>query len=151
DDGFPYQEKATTGADGKFQFTLRREDFAKARRPEPWKQVMIVAAAPGCGLVWQSPVDPDKTESGSLWLAEALPGKGRVVDWQGKPIAGVTVGISMLYYASGQDGRPLPFDAPEEQKLGGGNMPVARLLPDIVTDRDGRFELTGLGRDRMVD
>ncbi len=86
-----------------------------------------------------------------------VPIHGRVVDLQGKPLAGVTVRVDGLSVPSAgdltpwleankQDAYPI-----ESRFLVDASVPPApAVFPNLVTDAEGRFELKGVGRERLV-
>jgi beta-lactamase regulating signal transducer with metallopeptidase domain len=90
-----------------------------------------------------------------LRLVPESPIHGRVVDLEGRPMSGVSVRVvSQAAPKEGQDLGPW-LDA---VKKGDVNASLASRLPGyedetsppIVSDRDGRFTVTGIGAERMV-
>jgi len=104
--------------------------------------VAVVARGPAHGLGWQS-LDPDAEKpTADLRLAREQVVRGRFVDLQGEPAAGVTVRVAAIGKV-----RPGVFDgvsAPAETK----DLPAWPKA--AVTDKDGRFELHGVGRDGLA-
>jgi RNA polymerase sigma factor (sigma-70 family) len=150
--GSRYVERATSGPDGGFRFTVARGDFETSGSAEPWTHAYVVATAAGFGPVSASPRSPNQPTDLTLRLAPDLPVKGRVVDLEGRPVPGVHVVVDQISYLQGEGGRHIPFDAPKDQvRMGGDIINTNSIVPDAVTDRDGRFEITGLGRDRRID
>jgi beta-lactamase regulating signal transducer with metallopeptidase domain/protocatechuate 3,4-dioxygenase beta subunit len=150
--GYRYSERSTTDADGRFRFTVARSEFDRSRETEPWDSAMIAATAKGYGPDWQNANRPSLATNLSLHLpADDVPIKGRVVDLEGRPIKGVTVGVGVLHCQADRQGRPIPFDARGETGGQSTLMPAWDLLPSSTTDGDGRFTLTGVGRDRLLE
>lgn len=88
-----------------------------------------------------------------------MPITGRIVDLQGKPIAGarITRGLIKAEGAGGIDPyltlvRDDPFKASNH---GFAKYWPAMVIPGqpafVLTDADGRFKLSGIGRDRIID
>jgi RNA polymerase sigma factor (sigma-70 family) len=75
-----------TDAEGKF--------VLKARRPSPDQYAVVaVASAPGCGLAWHSSL-PDAKAEIRLQPEEVV--RGRLIDLQGQPAAGVKLEVTRL-------------------------------------------------------
>ena len=90
-----------TIADGQGRFSIRfpTNPFGDVRRldrrwQELWKKTAIAASLEGFGPEW---IQYEKVEPGkavTLRLVEDLPIRGRVIDLEGRSIAGSTVGVS---------------------------------------------------------
>jgi RNA polymerase sigma factor (sigma-70 family) len=120
---------------------------------EPNDRTAVIAVADGFVAAWRSwhgraPVDV------TIALAnDDVPITGRILDLEGKPLAGATVTVdsvqvipgegpvAFLDWLSGRRGRPA-------QEVIDGAPPGATAR--TVTGPDGRFRLSGLGRDRIV-
>jgi protocatechuate 3,4-dioxygenase beta subunit len=136
--------KATTGADGRFRFTVARADLRRGAR--------VVATARGHGpdLVRLAP-EGRQAELTLRLVEDDVPVEGRILDLEGRPIAGVTVAVARL-----EVGDLKPW---VEARAGGAGEPVMKVIPPVVldgptsvqTDKDGRVRLTGFGRGRAVD
>jgi RNA polymerase sigma factor (sigma-70 family) len=142
-----------TGADGRFRISV----------PPGAAEAHLVARVTGQGIGYV-PVSR-RTADVTLRLTRDNPVRGRVIDTQGKPVAGAVVFPRYLYDfgerkadlfldywktrhpSSGplqgennlEVGVRTAFDLP-----GGGSVLAAR------TDTDGRFEVAGLGAERIV-
>jgi RNA polymerase sigma factor (sigma-70 family) len=136
-------ERATTQKDGRLRFLV-----SKAERGHEAK---IVASAKGFGPDWQDLGDGDNVGEILLRLAkDDVPIEGRVLDLEARPVSDVTIEVTGLqqgdlkpWIEARQRGRypELP------QRIG----PQALEGPSSVkTDKDGRFRLTGFGRERVV-
>lgn len=141
------RELGKTNADGKFTVTL---EPLPPGRPE---FRMLVAVKAGFGPDW---VEAEKQITGAveLKLVEDLPVSGRVVDLEGKPLAKVKVRITSV--ADGELNKVWeewprsPYNALQavKKKLW---LPTLAGLPEIVTaDADGKFEIQGVGRGRLL-
>jgi RNA polymerase sigma factor (sigma-70 family) len=127
--------EGTTDADGHFHFPATRTSSARF-----WK-VHLVAAAPGHGVGWCE-LGPDVGEpEATLRLPPEQVIRGRLVDLQGVPAAGVPVLIQAL-------GRELHgnWDGVSVAAL---PRQVPWPLP-VTTDERGCFEVRGCNRDAGV-
>jgi RNA polymerase sigma factor (sigma-70 family) len=165
---------ARSGKDGRFTLAAPKSELARhlaAARP-----VEIVAVARGFGMAWgpaadflpkeeRGKVGPISSFGAGLWAsAPALkltrddaPLSGRVETPDGKPVAGATVRPEWVYASDANDltawkaavGRKEDFGAARKslpRELGGDGL--ARLA--VTTDKQGHFELRGLGAGRVV-
>ena len=124
--------RKTTGPAGRFEVSF----MTTGPKPD------VIAMAPGFGLGYYLKGQPIRLRSGDL------PINGRLVDLEGRPVAGVIVRLHQVSL-------PLPEDAPADtpescaRRISIDGVPA---LPDgVVTDRDGRFRIEGLGRDVGAD
>jgi RNA polymerase sigma factor (sigma-70 family) len=145
--------RATAGRDGHFSFELTAAEAHGGGT--------IVARADGFRADW---ADLKTTATGKGLTLR--PGKddlavtGRVLDLEGRPVAGVTVRVSQVgKYAEGPDLRPWVDKVMALQKRGGYHNgtwltpapPEALGVPlTATTDKDGRFRLSGFGRERAL-
>jgi RNA polymerase sigma factor (sigma-70 family) len=142
-----YPCRATSGADGRFQFTFARGEL-NARWLDDSRPAVIAVAA-GYGPSWAEIAEGDQAAELRLRLVEDVPVHGRIVDRTRKPVAGATVRVvdvsgdtevGMTQFLAGK----LAAWYPQTWR---GSFPEQ---PPITSDADGRFSLTGLGRDRLV-
>jgi RNA polymerase sigma factor (sigma-70 family) len=148
EDGAPVPE-VVSGPDGKFAFQL---PYPKGvRNPRP-----VVASAAGYGLDWVM----EPRDDAVFRLVPDLPINGKVIDLQGKPVAGATVAVRDI-----RTGPPGAFDelvknwkkSSDEQDHAAGKLNkglwnrggLGRVFR-TTTAADGTFTLTGLGKDRVV-
>jgi RNA polymerase sigma factor (sigma-70 family) len=147
-----FRKRTTSGEDGTFRFTVRRDEFGDKgvvppSRSPPERYVFIGATADGCGAACDGAGSPEERESLTLWLPAEEIVRGRVVDLEGKPVAGVSLGAYIRSSRADKDHKPLPYDAPNDVGRYQGNvLPFDEGQGDAVTDKDGRFTLHGLGR-----
>jgi hypothetical protein len=136
-----------TGADGRFSVTLH---------PSTKMRSYLVAHAAGFGVDWIELSEGKAPAEVTLRLPQDVPITGRVVNTEGKPVAGVSVSVGTIY---------VPADEKLDDYLAGWlrslrdnlSTPKKRLyvpLDDITgrvtTDRDGRFAVHGAGAERVV-
>lgn len=131
--------------------------------PDGSSQVLeIVAVADGFGPAWFQGEVKNGNEL-TLRLVADHQVHGRVVDLQGKPVAGARVTVNAVGLTENNDAGPLVQSLKERQsgtpRRAATQAPTTRvgtsLAPQIyrvvVSDDDGRFALTGLGRERFAE
>ena len=149
--------RQTTGNDGRYEFDFETAEVAAAAR--------IIAIARGSGLGY-----PGKGELIRLTAGD-LPIAGRLVDLEGRPVAGAKVALGQVMLPAGdarQIAMPKQSGAPvTKMRMTSPGLPAADdpfsmrgrmfldatgLLSDgLVTDSDGRFRIEGLGRDVIAN
>jgi RNA polymerase sigma factor (sigma-70 family) len=129
---------ATSGPDGTFQANFPKSIIANAfsttQTQRPWRWVEVVAGAEGYGPAWGW-IDQETNEYTVKLVQDDVPVCGRVLDLQGRPVLGAKVWVSRLE----ERGRRIIWSPTWKG-----------LTTDLKTDRDGRFVLRGIGRDRSV-
>ena len=144
-----------SGLDGRFRATVSRRELTKAETRDPWTHAMVVATAPGYGPVWEWTPVPPNPESGrpddiTLRLArDDVPIEGRIMTAEGRPVVDAKIRAFTVTYSQDANGTHVPWDSDGGAKAR-GPMLLGTLAADATTDADGRFRLTGLGRDRLV-
>ncbi len=165
----PGKIRASTDASGRFQFdapdmTLTDLDGLPTR-----KRCVVMAAADGYAVDWamtrgrtRSSTIENPTPSTGLELQLAkddVPLTGQLLDADGRPLAGARVRLHDLmipkegklddYLKREINASPFGCSSGDEK-----SMWQVWLLPgvqtDARTDAEGRFQMTGLGRDRLV-
>ncbi len=144
---------ATSGPDGRFSLRAPRAAFEGFSRGSGKRPPRVVAGAPGFGPAWAVPGSrSDSSRDVTLRLApDDLPIEGRVVDLEGRPIAGVEIRTSTAWEASGADLSAWIEGAKDRGQTvwqGLESMPLELVRK---TGADGRFRLNGVGRERVVD
>lgn len=148
--------QATSGPDGRFTIQMPKpgRDNHGYMAKYPW----IIAAAPGFGIGWAEGVlRADRPAEQVLKLVhEGPPIEGRVIDLEGRPVAKARVKLSRILFDEKNDltGWIARARNGVEGNLwqGLGNLTLEKVLAiEAVTGPDGRFELTGVGRDRIAD
>jgi protocatechuate 3,4-dioxygenase beta subunit len=158
----PPQVRAISAADGRFNFAVAKRDVhLPGSYVNPWRHVAVLAVAEGYGPAWGPAVAPEDSGEPTLRLAkDDMPIRGRILDLQGKPIAGVTIRVQELSQPLGADLAPW-LEALQQDKSAAHatefkflknlyNSGLARLFPAVTTGADGRFELKGIGRERLA-
>jgi RNA polymerase sigma factor (sigma-70 family) len=154
----PAAVRATTGSDGRFAFRAARDDLRAQGSPTVGGIPSIVAIAngfgPGFGL------EPDKADAYTIRLArDDIPVEGRVLDTEGRPVAGARVQLVSIRWPSGKD----LTQWRDAVRAGDGvytvefrflnswsSLAVADLFPATTTGADGRFTVRGIGTERIA-
>jgi RNA polymerase sigma factor (sigma-70 family) len=155
----PLRWETHSGADGAFRLAIAPRADEDADYPFP-EEEFLVAAADGYGLAVQT---DDATPSGGVTLRlarEDVPVRGRILDLDGKPIPGVTVRVDSLSIPTAGDLSPWlaavqanPQDGYDVEARFLGRVSfhdTASPFPVVTTDAEGRFEIRGVGRERVV-
>jgi len=155
------RHRATSGPDGRFRFSVARGDFLAPF--EPWPRAAVVAVAEGFGLGLSDSDEPDSGHEVTVRLApDDAPLLGRVLDLEGRPVAGVTVRVDLIQAPSGgsltpwleagrgDDRRTLYELKHEYLKKEIRNDPDAGPIAPTTTGPDGRFRIAGIGRERIA-
>jgi RNA polymerase sigma factor (sigma-70 family) len=132
-----YPVRATSGPDGRFSFSLPKAALETSREGDPSYQVLAVAEGYGCG--WAT-IHSSAEQELTLRLVEDAPIKGRILDADGKPIAGAKLTVTGVA-AKGNEG-------PAGARGWEGSLPWQPAV--LTTGADGKFRLAGVGRDRAV-
>jgi RNA polymerase sigma factor (sigma-70 family) len=163
----PIPARGTSDKDGGFGFTVERKEFDRGASARPWDEVIVVATADGYGLGVPDfePGKPFSHAEMTIRLAkDDTPITGRILDLQGKPVAGATVRVHEFFWPGKGDDLAAWHAALKKKREGwttirehlmgldGGWMgrDVGRVLPSAVTDAEGRFRLNGVGKERVV-
>ncbi len=150
---FPGAVQATTGPEGRFEFAVSKAKFGDRK-----SVVAVVAANHGVG--WEEiPADGRRNELTLRLVNDDVPIMGQIVDLEGKPVPGVTIRVLGISAAPGEDlgpwleavqgkkGENLP---PRKQDFQWNSIDLSKLALKVTTDAEGRFRLTGIGRNRVV-
>ncbi len=146
--------RATTGEDGRFEFTFARSELDKTYSENP--EGRVLAMAKNFGSDWGSVRPADKEVELTFRLVKDVAINGRILDPDGKPVAGAKVRVWGATANSGRDVKEVLEDMRQGriEKLNeygkgwGGPLPGQPKV--LTTGADGRIRLTGFGRDRFV-
>jgi RNA polymerase sigma factor (sigma-70 family) len=178
-DAVVVSERTRSDADGHFEFSFPKSQLSKAHpdqriggtfgaitferfepRPvdeadlyfTPVGQVMAVAAGLGCDWARLDPAAGGAELT--LRLVKDVPVSGRILDPEGKPVAGTKLRLSSVNGYPDEDPKDalaafrtsneFPFGA----KRWGGPLPGQAQV--VSTGEDGRFRMAGLGANRFV-
>jgi beta-lactamase regulating signal transducer with metallopeptidase domain len=162
----PVRVRTTSDAAGRFQFVVARGDLDPVREPADFAQV--VATADGFGPGWENTftliANGPKPDSRNLTIRLArddVPISGRFVDLEGRPLPGVTIQPDRILEAkngdlspwisaskSGNEGMYENEQNYLDRSLWNAGGKASRA---VTTDADGRFTITGVGRERVVE
>ncbi|AGA31133.1 sigma-70 family RNA polymerase sigma factor [Singulisphaera acidiphila] len=143
---------AKSGTDGRFTLTVPRDVIDMLSQGLARRASRVVASASGFGLGWaEAGSRSDNVHDVTIRMVEDdVPLEGRVLDLEGRPIAGALVRTSDVFDPPGRDLSPWietfkngvngPYD-------GLDSMPLQLTR---TTGPDGRFRLDGVGRERVV-
>ena len=138
--------QAVTDKEGRFSFSA------------PPREGQLFVTADGFAPAWV--VKPGKLEEMPLRLVrDDVPVHGRILDLQGQPVVGATVRVHAL--KAPRDGTldkwlnavKVPRDRlPVEQEhlASFANAALPHFFPPTATDKEGRFEIKGLGPERVI-
>ncbi len=172
----PLPVRATTDAQGRFSFSLTRKDVPLSADAievdDPLKNGQVIVKAAGFTYGWRMVTNQQtdlatnqRTDLRLQLFHDDTPVEGRIVDLQGKPLAGLRV--SALSVAALEKGELAPFvKALQARKpfyvaifehfsnqlinpvVG---QSLAGFLPSATTDVEGRFRLKGFARDQLLE
>ena len=162
-DNVPPRPRATSDLDGRFQFSVSPSEFA---RPKANRYAMVVARAGGFAAAASNADEPDAGHELTLRLAEDVPIEGSVVDLEGRPVAGATVRLVGIWIPKGDNLSPWIRASEREANIYTVKYQYFREVPMTILDEDvldlglprpaktdaqGRFRLTGIGGERLVE
>jgi RNA polymerase sigma factor (sigma-70 family) len=135
-----------TAADGTFKVEFEKTEFTR----------YLLVGAGGHAVGWANLEEAKGTHEASIKLAADTPVEGRVLDTEGKPVAGAKVQVVGVY--NPVDGQLDKFltawknDWNDALRLLNDRlyMPLASLHGDGKTDKDGKFSLKGIGTERLA-
>jgi RNA polymerase sigma factor (sigma-70 family) len=146
-----FRQVGTAGGDGHFKVALERDVLRSYGR--------VIAYSPGFGVGWESfqpGTRTGQTLGRPIRLPRDVPITGRVVNTEGKPVAGVRVSLFRIWDPGGKLDDHL---ARWKEALRASSFYQSKQLDGSLdgvtgttaTDRDGRFSLRGAGADRIVN
>ncbi len=150
-----------TDATGHFEVSFRKSQSDRGYEGEEmWNSTTIIARQPGFGAAFGTYGSFEDANAAMLRLVADQPIHGRIVDLEGRPVAGATLELGGVganreqdlsrwisavrdgvgYYNSQEFGRP-----------SASHIAMRVVHPDpIRTDADGRFTVTGIGGQRYA-
>jgi len=150
------EQLATSGVDGRFEVTILRKALERSG-PDGADRPSLAALAAGLGPDWVK-IDP-QSAGGDLRIRlrrDDVPIEGRIIGLEGRPMPGLTVSLATISEFSADLLKKLRdnagtmnwalWDETRNTLVLGNEGPV----PAVRTGPDGRFRLTGVGRDRVA-
>jgi beta-lactamase regulating signal transducer with metallopeptidase domain len=158
--------RTTSDSAGRFRFAVAKADLDPQNEPSKFAQV--VASADGFGPGWENTFTladngpkPDSRNLTVRLVRDDVPISGRLVDLEGRPLPGVT--IQPVRILAAKDGDLTPWI--KASKAGNAEMSEneqtylnrsiwnagGKASRAVVTDGDGRFTITGVGRERLIE
>jgi RNA polymerase sigma factor (sigma-70 family) len=166
------EPQTVSGTDGSFRFEKTVGDFwrnfATGGSATPLVQAVVLATHDSFGAAWVNlrvvAKDGKPALGGeyplSLRMVADRPIEGRLLDDQGRPVAGAVVRVEKLYAVPAGDLSPI-IDAlrrldlnPYQRsypRIGPNHFEASMVIPSATTGADGRFTLRGVGRDRQAN
>jgi RNA polymerase sigma factor (sigma-70 family) len=149
-------DTVTSDADGRFRLRVARTGYQDDHEKAHWMQGAVVALDKDYGPGFVRGDSADKLVDVTIKLVKDVPIEGRVVDLQGKPVAGARVQVRSFAGDDGPDLKPF-VDALQNKGAPGAHFVRTWLDPErlglarpVVTGADGKFRLTGIGGERVV-
>ncbi|MGD9855903.1 MAG: M56 family metallopeptidase, partial [Planctomycetaceae bacterium] len=146
---------AQSSREGWWSAASEHTRFDAAFTENPSATVRLAATADGFGFAWTDVKVAALEENINLKLVNDLPIEGRFVTVDGQPAGDVVLNIEYVF-----GNKPADVDQQiENTRLGrrdDGAGPPGALLGEfpgfdpIITDREGRFRLTGIGAERVL-
>jgi hypothetical protein len=142
------QDLGTSGADGRFTVKIPRETAEPTR--------FLAACAPGAGIDFAAIAGLNPARAVELRLVKDNVIHGKIVDTQGKPVAGVQVAVTTVgafngnsvdRFLSAWTNRMISIRWPDADR---NLWPAVGAIAAATTDADGRFRLAGTGAERLV-
>ena len=152
--------RATTGADGRFQFAVSPSEFDTPDTDDSSSPISIVARAKGYGFGVEK-VRGDTKDLTLRLVRDDVPIAGRIIDLEGRPVAGVTVRVlsvratttsSLDQWLRALAERKEFNDLEDEflpNRLEGPAVPS--FFPSEVSAEDGTVRIEGVGRERVAN
>ena len=140
------KDVGASGADGRF----------KVEVPAKGKDLYLLARADGVGFDFLHLEGADLSREVELLTVKDQTIRGRIVDTQGKPVAGATLTVKHvgIYKDNSLDAFLAEWKTRHFMSgLPGGVKQLWReegAFPVVTTDADGRFSLAGTGTERLV-
>ena len=123
----------------------------EAATASPWVEASATGFGPGRA---RAPYKPGASDELTIHLVEdGPPIDGRIIDLEGRPVAGARVEVERLWFAESDDLSTHIEEEPGAAPSGASGTALTRLPTTIATttDADGRFHLTGIGRERVAE
>ncbi len=154
----PFSE-TLTDQQGRFTISFLKSQIDRdIGQQKQWRNTSIIATKPGLGpdaVTWRELTD--KKNATLRLVPDDVPIEGQVVDLEGNPVPDVQVTVGAI--AKSKEGGDLThwieaIKNGEETYLAyrnlGGSLPEFEGMGGATTNAEGRFRLTGIGRERVA-
>ncbi|HJZ91291.1 MAG TPA: sigma-70 family RNA polymerase sigma factor, partial [Gemmataceae bacterium] len=146
DDDIGTREVGRTNADGTYKVEIEKTEASR----------YLIVGADGLAIAWADIEKATGTPEVEVKLAKVQPIEGRVIDTEGKPVAGASVVVmTVMAPAEGKlDAFLAGWKNDWDEALRHLNdrmyMPLEFMHGTGKTDKDGRFSLKGVGAERIA-
>jgi carboxypeptidase family protein len=159
----PNKVWAKSGAEGRFRFTVPADQLGESWLRSPWEAAYVLAAADSYGFAVAQLGKPGATDLMLRLVKDDRPIRGRILNLEGKPVAGARVRIADALYIPKKDDLTTWLAAVKAgqketdrynvdwlhlRELYGAAFDL--LIPPVTTGSDGRFQIKGIGRERLA-
>src|SRR5262249_13896125 len=154
----PPPPSVPTDAKGRFRLRVSKTGYLFAVEKADWLKGGVVGVAQGYGPAWVYNDSAEKLVDVTIKLIKDEPIQGRVLDLEGRPVAGVSVRVRSYHLVGPQDGNLKAWVEDLQAKKNEGVHSLGSMNPayqlglarPVVTGPDGKFRLTGVGAERVV-
>jgi protocatechuate 3,4-dioxygenase beta subunit len=168
-------ELGTSGGDGAYRVSAAEKAFYRYEDgvPSALIRASLIATAEGLGAGWADIPAVDRDPGSVMMKPEYvrdfhldadLPIAGRVVDAGGKPVAGAVIDVVQIHVPAGprswepvlasiKAGDPGPLNGLHNDSANWRippNRTAWKSIPPGITDAEGRFRVSGIGRHRAI-
>jgi RNA polymerase sigma factor (sigma-70 family) len=170
----PHPVRASTDAQGRFAFTLSRNDVpdsALAEDSDPLKLGHIIVKADGFAYAWRSfagaPRGRGKSDLNPIYRVarDNAPVEGRLVNLEGKPLPNLRISVLSAAASDHADladfikaiGDHTPLHEALLRQVSNNLVNIrtgstmAQFLPSATTDKEGHFSLRGFGKEQVLE
>jgi RNA polymerase sigma factor (sigma-70 family) len=159
---FPNKIWARSGAKGQFRFSVPADPLDDTSLGSPWEMSYVLATAEGYGFAAAELGKPGVTDLMVRLVKDDKPICGRILNLEGKPVAGARVRIAdslsipkkddlttwLAAFKNNPDEDPYQVDWTHLTELHSSAFDL--LIPPVTTGIDGRFQIKGIGRERLA-
>ncbi len=162
----PKKVWAASTVEGRFAFTIPVKEVEKGGYggsywEKPWEHTYVLAAAEGYGFAVARVGERGAADLTLRLVKDDVPIRGRILDLQGRPVAGVQVRIDGSLYVPEKGDLTAWLTSLQDEKRDPnlvwwayltnlGSPAFDLFFPPVTTGADGRFCIKGIGRERVA-